>query len=437
MLNFLFTKTPLMYFVQDFWRDEAFTAILAKQKLINILFLTSHDFNPPLYYLLVHFWMKLLGSSEIAIRSLSLLFYIGTLIAVFLLMENVFKFSAKKAYAYLFVVFFNPLLLYNAFEARMYAMLAFLATLSWYFLKRGKPKSYIIITVLGLYTHYFMVLVVASQLFYIASSHFLKKRGKLQDYKEIGVSLLLFVPWLLFLFFTRNTIQDRFWILPPQFETYTHMPSLLYTGYEFYFEFFKPYLIGLTIFFNIVPLYGLYLLRHQREKYRDIFLLLTSWTFIPVFITFGLSFIKPLFLPRYLIASSVGLSMFLIYVIDEFPRLIGVLLTVILLFYSSLYLSLHIKNRAKAPIKQTFREIKMLVRGDEKLYVTNELDFFTAQYYFDPNRVYIYAKDYEEIPSYTGKVLIPKERIVHTLPLYPKKAFVLNDDLSYSIQALL
>ncbi|OGK17911.1 hypothetical protein A3G67_05015 [Candidatus Roizmanbacteria bacterium RIFCSPLOWO2_12_FULL_40_12] len=436
MLEFLFSKTPLLYFVQDFWRDEAFTAILSQKKLLDIIYLTARDFNPPLYYILVHFWIKLFGHSEIAIRSLSFLFFAGTALAVFLLMEQVFKFRPKKAYIYLLVFLFNPLLLYNAFEARMYSMLAFFATLSWYFLKTEKRKSYVVATTLGLYTHYFMVFVLASQIFYIVSSHFLKKKIKLLDYKEIGLVFIFFVPWLIFLISSHSFSKENFWILKPQFETYAHMPSLLYTGYEFGFRFFQNYLFPLTIFFNIVPLYGLYKLRQQSEKYRDIFVLLTSWAFIPVFITFGISLFNPLFLPRYLIASSVGLTLLIIYVIDEFPVLLKLLLIAFLIFYSSLYLQLHLQKRAKAPVKKAFYEIKLLSRGDEPLYVTDELDFFTAQYYFDQNRIYIFSKDYGEIPSYTGKVLIPKGKIVNRLPYYPKKAFVLKDDHSYTIEAL-
>lgn len=334
------------------------------------------------------------------------------------------------------IFFLNPLLLYSAFEARMYAMLAFFATLSWYFLKRGEQKYYIIASVLGLYTHYFMLLVVASQAVYIMTSHFLTKKVKIQDYKVLVISGLFFLPWLLYIMSVHTAGQENFWILPPQFDTYNHMPFLLYTGYELGFGFFNKYVWGLTILLNIIPLYGLYRLRKQKEEYRDIYVFLTSWAFIPVFIVFGLSFIKPLFLPRYLIASSVGLTLLLIYVIDEFPRFIGVILGVILILYSSFYLHLHVVNRKKAPMKPVISEIKSLARNNEPLYVTNELDFFTAQYYFYPERVYIYAKSYEEIPAFTGKILIPESKIANTLPYYPAKAFVLNENLSYSIQAL-
>ncbi|PIW73452.1 hypothetical protein CO005_01355, partial [Candidatus Roizmanbacteria bacterium CG_4_8_14_3_um_filter_34_9] len=68
MLNFLFTKTPLFFLTQPFWRDEAFSYFMAKKNIFEMLLLTAKDFNPPLYYFILHFWMNIFGSSEIALR---------------------------------------------------------------------------------------------------------------------------------------------------------------------------------------------------------------------------------------------------------------------------------------------------------------------------------------------------------------------------------
>jgi len=132
MLNFLFTKTPLFFLTQPFWRDEAFSYFMAKKNIFEMLFLTAKDFNPPLYYFILHFWMNIFGSSEIALRSLSLLFFWGTICIVFLFLNNIFKMKERKSSIYLILFIINPLLLYYAFEARMYSMLAFFATLSFY-----------------------------------------------------------------------------------------------------------------------------------------------------------------------------------------------------------------------------------------------------------------------------------------------------------------
>lgn len=79
MINYLFTKTPLLFFAQSFWRDEAFTYFLAKENVFKITSLTAKDFNPPLYYLIIHFWMKIFGTSEITLRLFSLIFFWATI----------------------------------------------------------------------------------------------------------------------------------------------------------------------------------------------------------------------------------------------------------------------------------------------------------------------------------------------------------------------
>ena len=66
----------------------------------------------------------------------------------------------------------------------------------------------------------------------------------------------------------------------------------------------------------------------------------------------------------------------------------------------------------------------------------DDLDYFPGLFYFGENNVYIYMKNYDEIPDYVGKVLIPKSRDVDRLPYYPQKAFVLEPDYSYKIEAL-
>ncbi|MCJ7826492.1 hypothetical protein MUP56_02660, partial [Patescibacteria group bacterium] len=81
-LNVLFKNTPLFYFTQSFWRDEAFSVLLAQQPLSVIFQKTSVE--PPIYYMLLHFWIKFFGTSEIAARSLS---FIGFALATIVVIE--------------------------------------------------------------------------------------------------------------------------------------------------------------------------------------------------------------------------------------------------------------------------------------------------------------------------------------------------------------
>ncbi|PIV07924.1 hypothetical protein COS52_05390, partial [Candidatus Roizmanbacteria bacterium CG03_land_8_20_14_0_80_39_12] len=112
---------------------------------------------------LLKVWMGFFGSSEIAIRSLSLIFFWATLYIVFLILNDVFRLSEKKSIAYLLLFIINPLLHYYAFEARMYSMMAFIATLLFYALMKHKYKLYAYTAITAMFTHYFLFIVIAFQ----------------------------------------------------------------------------------------------------------------------------------------------------------------------------------------------------------------------------------------------------------------------------------
>ena len=139
-MSFLFTYTPLKFFIQSFWRDEAFSYVLAHKNITNILLYTARDFSPPLYYIVLHIWMNIFGTSEIALRALSLVFFWGTVYIAFDFMHDVLNIRYKKASFYMALVIINPILLYYAFEARMYTMLSFFAALSYYALHTKRKK---------------------------------------------------------------------------------------------------------------------------------------------------------------------------------------------------------------------------------------------------------------------------------------------------------
>ncbi|MGA2529363.1 MAG: hypothetical protein ABSG36_09405 [Acidimicrobiales bacterium] len=64
------------------WLDEALTVNIARAPLHEIPALLRHDGAPPLYYFMLHFWMKLFGTSDLGARSLSGVIGVLTLPAV-------------------------------------------------------------------------------------------------------------------------------------------------------------------------------------------------------------------------------------------------------------------------------------------------------------------------------------------------------------------
>lgn len=447
MIAFLFTHTPLKYFIDSIWRDEAFSYLLAKKPVAEILQITSQDFNPPLYYLTLHYWMEVFGTSEIAMRSLSLLFYVLGAFVVFECIKLIFKASFRSSVLYFLLFLLNPILLFYAFEARMYSMLFFFSTASFYLFYTKKRWPYLLVTILGLYTHYFMLLVVAAQMVYVVVHVLVEKQYITKDVlKNIArelvypiTALLAFIPWMAYFFFQNAALSSDFWIDELEKDQVRYMPSYVYTGLRrdvwisfqdnpLTYEIFKAF----TYLYYFVAGLGFFQTWKKKEQFR-IYILLICWVAVPLLIVHILGDIKPLFLPRYLIFTATGISLLFIFVISQLNVVLKTVILIAFIAFNLHFQSIQMDLRDKGDMKQSVKEIQTLMKERDKVYVTSELDFHTAQYYFGEDRVFIVNKPYDEIPSYVGKVLIPEDKVLFTYPVYPDKAIILDESGSYYV----
>lgn len=432
MINFLFEKTPLLFIIQSFWRDEAFSYLMAKQDLISIVKNTAKDFNPPFYYFLLHFWLKIFGKGEVFLRCFSLIFFTINIYFVFLFLKDILKIKDKRIFIYLLIFSFNPFLLYYAFETRMYSLFALLATLSFYYFFKKRVIKYLIFTILGLYTHYFFLLVVFTQIIY---SFFFKKKRRCFEIKKALISLTFFFPWLSYVFFNLLKNSSDFWLKPVKMKEIFSSLGILFTGYESLYRFYDRQIFLISLFFFLLIIN--YFLTNKQKNHLFYFLFL--WAFLAYFLIFFISFIKPLFLPRYLIFASVGFNLLIFYLLENMGkrgRFLSILVIALIIFH---YTKLEVVYKRKADVRKTIYEIKRLANKDDYLFVSdsNASSYFIAAYYFDEKKVYIYKETTKSIPYYIGLVLIPKKKIITKLPRYPKKAFILENDYQYRIESVL
>jgi mannosyltransferase len=61
------------------WLDEALSVNIARLPVSDLLDALRHDGHPPLYYLVLHFWMEVVGESDVAVRALSGIISVATL----------------------------------------------------------------------------------------------------------------------------------------------------------------------------------------------------------------------------------------------------------------------------------------------------------------------------------------------------------------------
>ena len=109
-----------------FWIDEGLSVGIADRPLGDIPLALREDGSPPLYYMLLHFWLDIGGRSEAGVRGLSLLF---ALLAIPAASGPAAPSGgrAKAAWFAAILMAFNPFLAQYAQEARMYSLVALLA----------------------------------------------------------------------------------------------------------------------------------------------------------------------------------------------------------------------------------------------------------------------------------------------------------------------
>jgi len=111
------------------WLDEANSALIASRGFAGVIDSLRHENNLPGYYFLLSLWMRIFGDSEIALRSLSAIFYLAGCVAAGALGKRLSANSRCGWYAAFFYAC-SPLAIRNAQNIRMYALLGLLSGLS-------------------------------------------------------------------------------------------------------------------------------------------------------------------------------------------------------------------------------------------------------------------------------------------------------------------
>ena len=159
---------------QSLWYDEAVTAQLMRMDLGSMLdAIPSSESSPPLYYALNWLWTQASGTGEVGLRSLSALLGTATIPIVFALARRIGDERTGHVAAALVAV--NPMLVWFSQEARAYALLALLGTLTallWLrALERRDPGRLLAwggVAALALMTHYYALFLVAPQAVWLA-----------------------------------------------------------------------------------------------------------------------------------------------------------------------------------------------------------------------------------------------------------------------------
>jgi mannosyltransferase len=212
------------YISGQFWMDEAITTGIASHPLSAIPGLLRHDGSPPLYYFLLHFWIRAFGGSEAATHSLSLLFGLLTIPVGYWAGASLFGRRAGLMAATLFA--FSAWLTEYAMETRMYELMGLLGIIGTAAFIHGfvyRRRKYVIVfsvtEALMLYTHAWGIFFGAGAIVALVPVLMWSddRRGIIRDavLAYLG-AFVLFLPWLPnFIYQSSHTGAP--WAPPPRF----------------------------------------------------------------------------------------------------------------------------------------------------------------------------------------------------------------------------
>ena len=203
------------------WLDEALSVNISRLPLAELFDALRHDGSPPLYYLLLHYWMEVFGQGDIAVRALSTVFALAALPVSYFVGRRIHGPAAGRAAVVVLAV--NPFLVRYSTEARMYALVVLLTLLAVLAVQRAAERPAVrsllpvsLLSGLLALTHYWALFFLAAAGILLI---WLSVRGRYRDSARrlLGAVLagaVLFAPWIPgFAFQVRHTGTP--WADPP------------------------------------------------------------------------------------------------------------------------------------------------------------------------------------------------------------------------------
>ena len=209
---------------EGIWLDEGVSLSRAASSPAEIVSGRDPDPSPPLYYLLLHFWIRGFGDSELSIRIPSVIFGTVSIFLLYLVGREFFDRRTGLTAALFLALAAFPV--YFSREARMYSLLLTLSLASFYCLGRLIRKGsktagiwYLLATAGVLYTHNLGIsTILAQNIFLLIVFQQSGRAEKLPAgcwYSLQGMLLILYLPGLSVVLRQMSFVRGGYWSPPP------------------------------------------------------------------------------------------------------------------------------------------------------------------------------------------------------------------------------
>lgn len=328
---------------QSLWRDEVDAIYFALRPLRETLAMfTAVAQNGALFFVSLRPWLRLAGSSEFALRYISVMAGVVSILLLWRVAQILLRpreesgawHSDVAALVAALLFAFNPYQLWYSQEGKMYTVTTALALLSsWLWLmgiwRRSVSQnwrnwlSYFVVTSLAMYTHLLMVLLIPLHFLWFWIAWPQSKRRWRGYFGALAGLTLPYIPfaWWHWAMLTsdRHMTSFNFTPLEQMLETLllNHArgfmpPDKLIWLSPIFFLGLAGLLMGITELGGAqdAPLYQRLPLWHLSSWRR--FLLLVSWLITPIVFIYLISLRQPVFVDRYIIWISPAAIMVLV-----------------------------------------------------------------------------------------------------------------------------
>ncbi len=415
---------------QSIWLDEGFSIWFAKLSTAE-LFLYPEE-NPPLYYIILHWWVTIFGFSEVSIRFPSLLCGV---ISVFMIYKVAGQLFNKEA------GIFSALLLglskfhieYSQ-EARTYSLTVLLTLISMYYfiklLRKSNQKvaiGYILSSSLLMYSHVYGLFIIIAQHICFFTFQLVSKQSstlKLKSWILLQMALfILFFPRMIIFIDEISKVQEGYYILKPSI-------NKLYYAFIKYSGSTRVYLLlillamisPLTIKKHVItePNVTQNNMFHFFNNFRwrisllttDRIIIVSIWLLTPILLPFIISQItSPIYKIRYTIVASLAFYILVARGINNInQKFFKLSIIIIIIAFSFLSIWRYNTNYQKEPWREVTHYIESNAEDGDILLFNSGIQGLTFNYY--SNRADLVKKRFPEQKQF----VINEESIKDLLP---------------------
>lgn len=361
--------------------DEPFTIYHAQMDVGSIVRQLYQGNNPPLYEVMMHYWLKLSGFNTFWMRFPSAVFSSVTAVVLFQMGRKNHSFEAGLVAALLYT--FSNLHLVFAHEVRVYAWFLMLTVLSMHLFMGlfrrpsfSRTAALILLNALLMYSHYFGFFVVLIQFLSVIIIAEMRKKLLLKIILMCGGVLIIFFPNLYILI---NRFSDS-----AANGTWIEKPNGIDSLYNMLWIFSNQPLN--TVLCIVVLTAGLLTaLLKKRFKPEHLFSkVVLLWFLFPFLFLFAISYKVPVFIDRYVAFCSFGYYLLIaILLFSFFPdkKKLGYAFSGILVVIFAVTFKPNLTN--KRDVKSLVSYVREIKKEDKTLLISSHDFLLNFCYYYD------------------------------------------------------